>query len=115
GWDRTSDTGLMSPCWYGRPHSPPFEIPRLGAEKAEARTVATGGEPRQLWRRWMLSGCSLNDRRWVEGQPRPWVPIAWSFCHDSRRSHWRSELLWGQLRLSEDSAAGLIDQALATP
>jgi len=103
GGIRTCDQGLMSPCWHGRRRSPPFDFPRRNAEKPEARTVATGDEPRRLLGRWMLRGCSFKDRRQVEGQPRPWVPIAWSFCFDSRRSHGRSESLRGQSRLSEDS------------
>jgi hypothetical protein len=53
----------------------------------------------------MLSGCSLNHRRWVERQPRPWGLIAQSFYSASRRSHWWSEFLWGQSRPPEDSLA----------
>ena len=71
GGIRTCDQGLMSPCWQVRRRSPPFDFPRRDAENAEARTVAIGGEPRRPWGRWMLRGCSLNDRRRLEGHLRP--------------------------------------------
>src|SRR2546423_5138723 len=81
-WWRRRDSNLRHRAYESLlARSPPFasiRFPPSRRQKAEARTVATGGEPRRLWRRWMrwmLSGCSLNDRRWVEGQPRPWGPI----------------------------------------
>jgi hypothetical protein len=82
GWDRTSDTGLMSPCWQVRRRSPPFDFPRRDAEKAAKRTVANESDRRRISGRWMLGGCSIHDCRGVQGQLRPWVSIAWSFCSD---------------------------------
>src|SRR5947209_19009062 len=48
----------MSPCWHGRRRSSPFDFPRVEAEKAGSRTVATGGERGRSAGRWMLGGCS---------------------------------------------------------
>src|SRR5438270_13478262 len=59
GGIRTCDQGLMSPCWRVRRRSPPSDFPCRDAEKAEKRTGATGGEPRRLSGRWMLSGCTV--------------------------------------------------------
>src|SRR5947209_515250 len=55
GWDRTSDTGRMSPCWQVRRRSPPSDFLRPDAEKAEKRTGANGSDRGRSWGQWMLA------------------------------------------------------------